>query len=795
MAPNGHVAARLGTFIDELRRRRVFRVVVAYCIAAFAVLQVAEPVLHGLRLPEWTLSAVVVVLGLGLPVSIALAWIYDLTAEGVQRTAEAPPHPAHRHHALFLGVVLAASALIAGGIAALALRPALPPVDEQGRLVVAVADFDNETTDPELNGLSGMLITSLEQSRRLAVLTRARMFDLLRQAGRPAVDRLDENLGREGAQKAGARVLVTAAVHRFDDVYAIEMKVLDPARAAYLFTLSERGHGKASVPEMIDRLSERIRLRLHESEGEVESSRVRVGEALTANIDAYEHYFRGVHHQEASRYEAAIAEYRKAVAIDPAFPLAHYRIAYAGFFGSLTPAVIADEIALAMRDVDRVPEKERLLIRAWNEHLGGREEEAKALYARAVAAYPDDKQVSFMAGEHLIHWGRIAESLPYFEQAVALDPAWEWARFHVVDALLFEGKLDEALTRAGDWARQKPDGDTLKWLSRAQLAKGLCGEAEASARRSVEFSDHGGATFAPYWARFALVDALICEGRYEEAERILRPMAAPSVPVSDRVRVLAVLAEVLSYQGRRAEALRTIDLMTAGGATAARRLGLRMTHVATAGGSLRRESEEAAQLGIPGEQLATLLALAGEREAAEQNLRRASIASPERLLHDGVAAWRRQDFDGARSRFAALTARRDADYASFARLALAEIAVAEGRPADALSLLETYGRTPAIALRWGAVPPEIFRSFSADYFRSWGYPRSLYLLALADHRLGRAPRAREELDRLLALWKHADPDQPLLAEALALRKRLAEESTPSASIRRSGLDGRPAPQE
>ncbi|MCX5732470.1 MAG: serine/threonine-protein kinase, partial [Deltaproteobacteria bacterium] len=65
------------------------------------------------------------------------------------------------------------------------------------RIPVAVADFQNGTSDPELNGLSGMLTTSLEQSKRLTVLTRSRLVDLLRQMGKEVPDRIDESLARE----------------------------------------------------------------------------------------------------------------------------------------------------------------------------------------------------------------------------------------------------------------------------------------------------------------------------------------------------------------------------------------------------------------------------------------------------------------------------------------------------------------------------------------------------------------------------------------------------------------------
>jgi TolB-like protein len=78
--------ATLGDLLAELKRRRVFRVMVGYGIFAFAALQVSEPIMHGARLQEWVLTAVLVALALGFPVALTLAWLFDLTAKGVRRT-------------------------------------------------------------------------------------------------------------------------------------------------------------------------------------------------------------------------------------------------------------------------------------------------------------------------------------------------------------------------------------------------------------------------------------------------------------------------------------------------------------------------------------------------------------------------------------------------------------------------------------------------------------------------------------------------------------------------------------
>jgi hypothetical protein len=82
--------AGLNGWFAELKRRRVVRTLVAYGIASFAVLQIIEPIMHGLHWPEAVLSYVVVALAAGFPVTIALAWIFDVKAGRIERTAPAP---------------------------------------------------------------------------------------------------------------------------------------------------------------------------------------------------------------------------------------------------------------------------------------------------------------------------------------------------------------------------------------------------------------------------------------------------------------------------------------------------------------------------------------------------------------------------------------------------------------------------------------------------------------------------------------------------------------------------------
>src|SRR5215469_7800630 len=74
------------TLLSEFKRRRVFRSLIAYGIAAFAVLQIIEPVMHGLHWPDAVLSFTVVALAAGFPIVVALAWVFDVKTGTIQLT-------------------------------------------------------------------------------------------------------------------------------------------------------------------------------------------------------------------------------------------------------------------------------------------------------------------------------------------------------------------------------------------------------------------------------------------------------------------------------------------------------------------------------------------------------------------------------------------------------------------------------------------------------------------------------------------------------------------------------------
>src|SRR2546423_2920235 len=127
------------SLLVELKRRRVFRAMVGYGIVAFALLQVAEPVMHGVHLPDATLSYVVVALGLGFPVVVVLAWAFDVSASGIDWHPPVVPG-AYKVRGALLALVLVGIGVVAAapGLGWYFLRgKGLPAMEAQTGIVSA----------------------------------------------------------------------------------------------------------------------------------------------------------------------------------------------------------------------------------------------------------------------------------------------------------------------------------------------------------------------------------------------------------------------------------------------------------------------------------------------------------------------------------------------------------------------------------------------------------------------------------------------------------------------------------
>lgn len=633
---------------------------------------------------------------------------------------------------------------------------------EPARIQVVVADLSNDTGDAELDNLSGLLIASLQQSELLVPLTRHQMLDVLARSGHGDVARIDEALGRQIAREAQAKALLLPAIHRLDRVYAVEMRVIDPSRDEYLFALKEEGTGKSSILGLIDRLSDRTRRGMRERDAAVRQSAIKLETAITHSLEAYQHYFRSQECMYRTSFgQTCAGELREALAVDPTFALAHYQLAV---WKERHGGVRADQEAAteaAVRYIDRVPPKEQMLIRAWKAHFDGKDDEALAMLRRLIDLHPQDPEAVWEAGDLLYHRSDFAGAVPFFEGLLALDPAHGWGLDHLTYCLGALRRRDALRARVAAWLGVPQNQTTLHALS---VAHGWLGEyraAAAAARREVEV---GGGLSAQEDLGFA---GILAED-YRAVEAEIGTLATPGSP-APAIGYYA-LAALDAYQGRRRQGLGRFDALVRDlGEGAADTLfhSLR-AHYLVGDGRPGPVWEEARELLATDPNAAAAhavsLAYLGDLEHAAELAVHLRPGSPRQETYEAVVLWKRGEREAALWRLREIAARSsfDADLAIAPAYLHGELAARTGADAEAVEALRDFQSLFLPTMMW----------------RSWAYPRSLVLAAASLERLGRRAEALEEVERLLAQWKGADPRLPLLAEAKALRARLAAGGAP-----------------
>src|ERR1700730_9291725 len=99
------------SFFSELKRRNVYKVAVAYAVVGWLVIQISSTVLPTFHAPEWVVQTLVVLVALGFPIALVMAWAFEGTQEGIKRTEVADAMPAtvgQKKHAWIYVVVIGA---------------------------------------------------------------------------------------------------------------------------------------------------------------------------------------------------------------------------------------------------------------------------------------------------------------------------------------------------------------------------------------------------------------------------------------------------------------------------------------------------------------------------------------------------------------------------------------------------------------------------------------------------------------------------------------------------------------
>jgi adenylate cyclase len=458
------------SFLDELKRRKVPRVVLVYAATAFAVVEVADIVMPRLGLPDWTVTLVIVLAALGLPIAVVLAWAFDLTADGVKRTEDAPA-PGDRGSASWASprALFAAAALVMVGVSVgwLTGRSGAPDAGASGvpPASVAVLPFANLSEDAAneyfSDGLSEEILNVLAKIDGLKVAARTSAF---------AYKGRNEDI-REIGEALGVGTVLEGSVRKADDRVRVTAQLIQTSDGFHLWSQNydrELEDVFAIQDDIARRIADALRIHLGM---DIERR------PMTDDVEAYERFLEARHlfHQrtEESLYRS-IELYHEAIEIDPEFAEAHVGLglSYLVLPGYASPDF--DAAARARESVERglAIDSSIALGHAALGNLAGDQWRLLAGdsgLSRARSLDPNDPTILLWHGIARLQTGLVDQAEADFRRAIELDPASGVVTGWLGHVAVLRGDLDGALA-AYRRSMELTWGAGQAWLCAVSLA-------------------------------------------------------------------------------------------------------------------------------------------------------------------------------------------------------------------------------------------------------------------------------------------------------------------------------------
>jgi len=292
---------------------------------------------------------------------------------------------------------------------------------------IAVISFENQTGDEKYDYLQkaipNLLITSLERSESLRVITWERMRDLLRQVGKENVEVIDKDLGFQLCRLDNIDAIVLGTYTKAGETFATDVKVLDVSSKKLLVSASSKGVGVESILKtQIDGLSRDISRGLGIFEHKMEDGGQPIADVTTSSMEAYRYFLRGRESYEKLYNEEARRSLQKAVGLDPTFAVAYLYLAWVHDRLRDTKAR-NDAFEKAKAFSDKATSKERLYIEAACARILERDVEKRFQILKRIAReYPKEKRVHYRLAAHYRGKRQFYQAVEEYKKVLDLDP-------------------------------------------------------------------------------------------------------------------------------------------------------------------------------------------------------------------------------------------------------------------------------------------------------------------------------------------------------------------------------------
>src|SRR5438874_8856999 len=592
-------------FFEEVKRRKVYRVAAAYVIAGGGIIQLASAAFPAWELPSWALRLVIMLLLIGFPVALILAWAFDVTPQGIRATPSATAPRMHRRRNV---IMLVATGVIVSAIAGFFLLPraSAHKIDKS----IAVLPFENLSDDKEnayfADGIQDDVLTNLSKIGDLKVISRTSVMPY----------RGKSSNVREIGKALGVSTVLEGSVRRSGNRVRINVQLINAANDEHIWAEDydrDLTDVLAIQTDLAKKITGELQAKLSPAEkAQMERKPTENGEAYLAFVQAQNF---GCAVEDFDKLKQSEQLYERAVQLDPSFALAFARYSQLeswivhNFDRTSERREKARTFAeRALRLQPHLPEAH--LAVGFSYYYGDNNLDAALReFEIAQRGLPNESEAYLAIGAIQRRQGKWAESTANLEKAVSLNPKDSWPLQNLADNYQVLRNFDAANKTIDRGLNMNPNGVGL-WEAKSKLAiaeKGDFSVAEKAfaAAKSVPMTNQEKLRIAGSRA-----GVFVLERKYQEGLR-----EAESLPddlfhefqqhLSGKYFLIGFARKALQDEaGARAAFLKAKDLLEA----------------------QLKQSPDAADIHI---QLAKVLAYLGEKDAALAEAQRAAELLPE----------------------------------------------------------------------------------------------------------------------------------------------------------------------
>ena len=472
-------------FFEEVKRRKVYRVAAAYIIAAGGIIQLASATFPAWELPNWALRLVILLVLVGFPIALILAWAFDITAQGIRAT---PDNIAPRTRRQRNVIMLIATGVVISAATGFFLLPrvAAHKVDKS----IAVLPFENLSDEKEnayfADGIQDDVLTNLSKISDLRVISRT---SVMQYRGRPT------NL-REIGKALGVSNILEGSVRRSGNKVRVNVQLIDANTDEHVWANDYDGDVTdvfAIQTDLAQKIANELRAKLSPSEKErMERKPTENGEAYQAFVQAHD---LSCAFEDSAKLKQSEQLYQRAIDLDPKFALALARYSQLESWMLRTHEGASEHRdkarSLAERAFQLQPElPEAHLALGFSYYYGDNNYDAALReFEIAQRGLPNESEVYLAIGAIQRRQGKWAESTANLEKAASLNPKDTWPLHNLALNYQMQRNFDAANKTVDRALQINPQGIGL-WEIKVKLAiaeKGDFGVYEQALEKAKSF--------------------------------------------------------------------------------------------------------------------------------------------------------------------------------------------------------------------------------------------------------------------------------------------------------------------